>query len=144
MSIKRLSFYMADADVIIGSDHLPLKKCLNKQTMNSNVNNWVVESEQFRLQLEWIPGSWNLLVDSLSCLIDMVPDAQQPDEPKDHEFGSYCFEELEPAKVLEVISTEVIEPQGITSELVEHLLESQKPKVKDNTVTNSKNKSFEK
>ena len=34
MLVRRLSFYMMDADVIIGSDHLPLKKFLNKQTMN--------------------------------------------------------------------------------------------------------------
>ena len=46
----------------------------------------------------------------------MVPDAQQPDEPKDHKFGSYCFEELEPAKVLETVSTEVNEPQEVSSE----------------------------
>ena len=32
MSIKRLSFYMTDTDVIIRSDHLPLKKFLNKKT----------------------------------------------------------------------------------------------------------------
>ena len=30
-------------------------------------------------------------------------------EPDDHEFGSYCFEELEPAKVIKKVSTEVIE-----------------------------------
>ena len=94
MAIKRLSFYITDADVTIRSDHLPLKKFLNKQTINSKVNNWAVELEQFRLHLEWIPGSWNLLVDSFSHLIDVVPDAQQPDEPKDYELGSYCFEEL--------------------------------------------------
>ena len=70
-----------------------------------------MELEQFRLHLEWIPGSRNLIADSLSCLIDVVPDAQQPDEPKDHEFGSYCFEKLEPAKVLEEVSTEVTEQQ---------------------------------
>ena len=98
MSIKRLSFYVTDADITIRSDHLPLKKFLNKQTMNSKVNNWAVELEQFRLHLEWIPDSRNLLADSLSCLIDVIPDAQQPDEPKDHEFGSYCFKELEPAR----------------------------------------------
>ena len=86
MSIRRLSFYVMDADVTIRSDHLPSKKFLNKQRMNSKVNNWAVELEQFRLHLEWIPGSRNLLVDSLSHLIDMIPDAQQPDEPKDHEF----------------------------------------------------------
>ena len=45
----------------------------------------------------------------MSRLLDIVPDAQKSKEPDDHEFGSYCFEELEPAKVMETISTEVIE-----------------------------------
>ena len=77
--------------------------------MNSKVNNWAVELEQFRLHLEWIPGTQNLLADSLSHLLDVVPDAQKTKEPDDHEFGSYCFEELEPARVMEKVSTEVIE-----------------------------------
>ena len=47
MAVKRLSFYVMDADITIRSDHLPLKKFLNKQTMNSKVNNWAVELEQF-------------------------------------------------------------------------------------------------
>ena len=77
--------------------------------MNSKVNNWAVELEQFQLHLEWIPGTRNLLADSLSLLLDVVPDAQKTKEPEAHEFGSYCFEELEPAKVMEKLSTEVIE-----------------------------------
>ena len=77
--------------------------------MNSKVNNWAVELEQFRLHLEWITGSQNLLANSLSHLLDIVPDAQKSKEPDDQEFGSYCFEELEPAKVMETISMEVIE-----------------------------------
>ena len=86
MSVRRLRFYLTDADVIIRSDHLPLKKFLNKQTMNSKVNNWAVELEQFRLQLEWIPGTCNLLADSLSRLLDVIPDVTQAEEPKDQEF----------------------------------------------------------
>ena len=109
MSVRRLGFYVTDVDVTIRSDHLPLKKFLNKQTMNSKVNNWAVELEQFQLHLEWISGSRNLLADSLSRLLDVAPDAQKSKEPDDQEFGSYCFEELEPAKVMETISTEVIE-----------------------------------
>ena len=77
--------------------------------MNSKVNNWAVELEQFRLHLEWIPGTRNLLADSLSRLLDIVPDAQKTKEPDDQEFGSYCFEELKPAKVMEKVSTDVIE-----------------------------------
>ena len=56
----------------------------------------------------------------------MVPDAQQPDEPKDQEFGSYCFEKLEPAKVLNEISTEVIVTQGGISKSVECSIDLQK------------------
>ena len=59
-----------------------------------------------------------------------MPDAQQTDEPKDHEFGSYCFEELEPAKILETVATEVIEPQVRTGEMVDCSQKSQKlPKI---------------
>ena len=47
MSVRRLRFYVTDVEVAIRSDHLPLKKFLNKQTMNSKVNNWAVELEQF-------------------------------------------------------------------------------------------------
>ena len=109
MSVQRLSFYVTDVEVSIRSEHLPLKKFLNKQTMNSKVNNWAEELEQFQLYLEWIPGTRNLLAHSLSRLLDVVPDAQKTKEPDDQEFGSYCFEELEPAKVMEKVSMEVIE-----------------------------------
>ena len=94
--------------------------------MNSKVNNWAVELEQFKLRLDWIPGSRNLLTDSLSRLLDVDPDASQIDEPQGHEFGSYCFKDLQPAKVLEVISTEVIELREANSEDEEHSLKLHK------------------
>ena len=122
MSIRRLTFYVTDAEVTIKCDHLPLKKFLNKQTMNSKVNNWAVELEQFKLRLDWILGSQNLLMDSLSCLLNVDSDARQTDEPEGHEFRSYCFEDLQPAKVLEVINTEVIKLKEVNSEDEEHSL----------------------
>ena len=39
MSIKKLTYYLEDADVTLLSDHLPLKKLLAKNTLNSKVNN---------------------------------------------------------------------------------------------------------
>ena len=39
MSIKKLDYYLTDVDIILRSDHLPLKKFLNKKTLNSKVNN---------------------------------------------------------------------------------------------------------
>ena len=132
MSVRRLSFYVTDAEVTIRSDHLPLKKFLNKQTMNSKVNNW----EQFRLHLEWIPGTRNLLADSLSHLLDVVPDAQKTKEPDDQEFGSYCFEELEPAKVMRKVGTEVIElidNREHQNDSQESRKSQQKPNAKENS-----------
>ena len=108
MSIRRLSFYVTDAEVLIRCDHLPLRKFLNKQTMNAKVNNWAVELEQFKLKLDWIPGSKNLLADSLSHLMEVVPDAQKSEEPEGQQFGSYCFEELKPVEVLETVAVEEI------------------------------------
>ena len=139
MSVQRLSFYVTDTEVTIRSDHLPLKKFLNKQTMNSKVNNWAVELEQFRLHLEWIPGSWNLLADSLSRLLDVVPEAQKTKEPDAQEFGSYCFKELEPAKVMETINTEVIE-LTYSSEYANDSQKSQKPLEKPVVRRNSTDK----
>ena len=99
MSIRRLAFYVSDADVTIRSDHLPLKKFLTKQTLNSKVNNWAVELEQFNLKLEWIMGSKNTLADTLSKLLDICPEAKLDPEPAGQEFGSYCFEDMKPVEV---------------------------------------------
>ena len=45
MAVKKLSFYIDTAKVTVKSDQLPLKKFLEKNTMNSGVNNWAVELE---------------------------------------------------------------------------------------------------
>ena len=37
MSIRRLTFYLTDTEITIKCDNLPLKKILNKQTLNSKV-----------------------------------------------------------------------------------------------------------
>ena len=107
MSIRRLVFYISEADITIKCDHLPLKKFFMKQTMNAKVNNWAVELEQFNLKMEWIMGSKNTLADSLSRLLEVCPEAVKQLEPAGQEFDCACFEELEPVKVeyIEVIET---------------------------------------
>ena len=49
MSIKKLTYYLEDTDVTLRSDHLPLKKSLAKNTLNSKVNNLAVEISPFHL-----------------------------------------------------------------------------------------------
>ena len=95
-------------NVKIKSDHLPLKKFLEKKTLNDKVNNWAVELEQFKIELDWISGVKNTLADSLSRLLDMTPEVELTQEPPGEEFGVACFKELETAKV-HIVFTEQIE-----------------------------------
>ena len=64
MSIKKLIFYINTAKITVRSDHLPLKKFLDKNTMNSKVNNWAVELESQNITFEYIPGIKNTLADN--------------------------------------------------------------------------------
>ena len=74
MSLKKLSFYLDQAEIYPRSDHLPLKRFLQKNTLNSKVNNWAMELESFNIQFEYIQGSKNILTDTLSRLIDIDED----------------------------------------------------------------------
>ena len=74
MSIKKLSFYLIDAQILLRSDHKPLEKFLLKNTLNSKVNNWAMELEAFNIQFDYIKGSSNILADTLSHLIAINPD----------------------------------------------------------------------
>ena len=53
--------------LLLKSDHLPLKRFLHKNTLNSKVNNWVMELESFNIQFEHIKGQNNILADTLSA-----------------------------------------------------------------------------
>ena len=85
-------------DIILRSDHLPLKNFLEKKTLNSKVNNWAVEISLYKIKFEYIKGIKNTLADTVSHLIKIVPDAKPPPEPEGYEFGYYAFEELDPIK----------------------------------------------
>ena len=94
MSIKKSTFYLTGHEITMTSDHLPLKKFLRKMTLNNMVNNWSTEIESFNINFVHISGKANILVDTLSRLIDTNPDLKQQPELEGHEFGKYCFETL--------------------------------------------------
>ena len=74
MSVKKLSFYIDTAKITTKSDHLPLRKFLEKNTMNSKVNNWAVELEAQNITFKYIQGIQNTLADTLSRLIEIDED----------------------------------------------------------------------
>ena len=110
MSVKKLSFYLDLARITVRSDHLPLKRFLEKNTLNAKVNNWAVELESQKIDFVFIQGTKNVLADTLSRLIEIDDDIKLPAEQEGHEFGYVPFEQLPPAQVTvteEVIINEV-------------------------------------
>ena len=110
MSVKKLSFYLDSARITVRSDHLPLKRFLEKNTLNAKVNNWAVELESQKIDFVFIQGTKNVLADTLSRLIEIDDDIKLPAEQEGHEFGYVPFEQLPPAQVTvteEVIINEV-------------------------------------
>ena len=103
MSVRKLSFYLTNADVLIRSDHLPLKKFLKQNTMNTKVNNWAVELKSYNLKFQYIQGVKNTLADTLSRLLEIDPDVALPAEPQGTEFSYNFLEELPPVEVVEII-----------------------------------------
>ena len=105
MSVIKLSFYLTDAEIMLRSDHFPLKKFLLKNMLNSKVNNWAVEMETFNIHFEHISGIQNTLADTLSRLVKIDLDMRSEPEKEGYIFGYSCFEELPPAEVLNVKET---------------------------------------
>ena len=102
MSIKKLAHYLEDADITLRSDHLPLRKFLAKNTLNSKVNNWAIEISPFHITFEYIKGLKNTLADTMSHLINIGPQVQSEPELEGHEFGYYTFHLLPALEVFNV------------------------------------------
>ena len=94
LSVKKLTYYLEDSNITLHSDCLPLRKFLEKHTLNSKVNNWAMEISPFRTKFEYIKGIKNTLVDTISRLIDIDSDIKLEPAPKDHEYGYYIFDQL--------------------------------------------------
>ena len=94
MSVKKLSFYLTDATILLRSDHKPLEKFLQKNTLNSKVINCAMELEAFNIQFDYIKGSSKVLADTLRCLIVIDPDTPLTPDGQGYEFGYAVFEEF--------------------------------------------------
>ena len=105
MSIKKLTYYLEDADITLRSHHLPLKKFLAKNTLNSKVNNWAIEILPFRITFEYIKGIKNILAYTMGRLIDIDLQVQPEPVPEGYEFSYYTFDKLPNLEVSNVEST---------------------------------------
>ena len=106
MLIKKLAYYLEDPDITLRNNHLPLKKFLAKNTLNSKVNNWAIEISPFCITFEYIKGIKNTLADTMSQLIDIDPQIQQDSEPEGYEFGYYTFDTIPTLEVSNIETTQ--------------------------------------
>ena len=134
MSVKKLTFYLDSAKITVRSDHLPLKRFLEKSTLNSKVNNWAVELEDQNIAFEYIPGVKNVLADTLSRLIQVDNTVKLPAEEEGKEFGYLPFQKL-PNVQTEVISECIIsevydatDPAAQAGQSVKDLQDSKSPR----------------
>ena len=95
MSIKKLTYYLEDVEITLRGDHLPLKRFLQRNALNTKVNTWAVEISPFKITFEYIKGIKNTLVDTMSRLIVLDPDNQLVDEPEGFEYGYYAFDNID-------------------------------------------------
>ena len=112
MSIKKLTYYLEDAEITLRSDHLPLKRFLQRNTLNTKVNNWAVEISPFKITFEYIKGIKNTIADTMSRLIASDPDNQLVDELEGFEYGYYAFDDIDPIK-MQVEINEMTNKMGI-------------------------------
>ena len=72
--MKKLSFYLEDADITLWGDHLPLKRFLIQSSPQCKVdNNSAVDLSSYIIKFEFIlKGVKNTLADTMSHLMTRV------------------------------------------------------------------------
>ena len=71
MVVKILSLYSADVKVTLWSDHLALKRFLQKTTLKAKVNNSGVKLSGYNIKSKFIKGTKNILADTLLVLLTL-------------------------------------------------------------------------
>ena len=100
MSVRKLDHYIQDAEVVVRSDHLPLKTFLHKNTLNTKVNNWAIDiTSRCTIRFEYIKGIKNTLADTMSRLIKITPEIILDPEPQDKNLDMIFLKSYNPWKL---------------------------------------------
>ena len=75
-----------------------MKRFLQRNTLNTKVNNWAAEISPLKITFEYIKGIKNTLADTMSRLIALNPDNQLVHKPEGFEYGYYAFDNIDPTK----------------------------------------------
>ena len=91
MSLKKLAYFLEDSTVTLQSDHLLLRKILEKNILKLKVNNWELDISPFKIKPEYIKGIKNTLAHNLSRLIKINQNIQLDPVPEAYESGYYVL-----------------------------------------------------
>ena len=76
--VKRMAMYLQDAKLIIWSHHKLFEKLLFSITKKTKGDNWTFELSDYDIHFEYIPGSQNILVDFMSCILHLGLTVKSP------------------------------------------------------------------
>ena len=88
---------------------------MNKNTLNSKVNNWAIEIFPFCITFEYIKGIKNTLADTMSQLININPNVELLPEDQGCEYGYYLFDPLSPIHTDDIYHVDDIPEITITN-----------------------------
>ena len=123
MSVKKLAYYLEDADITLRSDHLPLWKFLEQNTLNLKVNRWAIEISSYHIDFQYIKGIKNTLADTMSQLVKIDPEMELEVEPYGYEYGCYMFEDPPMLQSMTTSVNEVIESLEVQDNQKSHSIE---------------------
>ena len=102
--------------LLLGSDHLPLWKFLEQNSLNLKVNRWAIEISSYHIDFQDIKGIKNTLADTMSQLIEIDPETELDAKPYGYEYGCYMFEDPSNLQAVSVSVNEIVEESKVPSQ----------------------------
>ena len=67
-SLEKLNSWISCSQILVRTDHQPLKYLLNSETgsFNRKINSWALTMASYNIDVEYLPGKQNLIADLLS------------------------------------------------------------------------------
>ena len=73
-SVLKLKSYIENCEVLVKSNHKPLKKYFTDSIQNTKIDRWSLTLQEFNLKFMWIAGAANKAADFMSRLYSPTDD----------------------------------------------------------------------
>ncbi|GBM60317.1 hypothetical protein AVEN_108105-1 [Araneus ventricosus] len=66
--MNKFRVYIEGSKITVASDHQPLKRLMKLKSPSGRLDRWALQLQYLNLNLEYIPGKYNVVADMLSRL----------------------------------------------------------------------------